>query len=220
VNRIRCFFWVWVIVSAVVFQTAGCATTVSTSRLDNRQLDRASDVGVVLISVGMHDKEPFFSLKHLKIVSYDLFSLNPNRTINGKRLMSFSGEPQPEVYFNLRGHLDNGKYGFIHVTELPAGMYLLSGWRHGWADDAMPSSAGGVIMVPGTPGAQSNRFFLFEVKPRHLNYVGEILTVSPSAVEVNDQFERDIKFALDKKPELSQLPVLKQLAVPTRPQRQ
>jgi hypothetical protein len=160
----------------------------------------------------MHDKEPFFSTKHLHIMSYDLYPLTPDGTIAGKRLMTFSGEPRPEVYFNLLGHLDNGKYGFIHVTELPAGTYLLAGWRHGSPGYAMPGVGGGVTVVPGTRGSQTGTYFIFEVKPGRLNYVGEILTISLSGVEVYDQFERDFKFAHDKNPELEKVTVVKQLA--------
>ena len=140
--------WIRILLSAIVALSYGCATTVSTPALNDGQLDGVADIGVVLVSVGMHDKEPFFSTKHLPIVSYDLFLLNPDGTIAGKRLMTFSGEPRPEVYFNLAGHLDNGKYGFIHVAELPDGKYLLAGWRHG-------SSGVGARLAPD--GARSRR---------------------------------------------------------------
>ena len=131
--------------------------------------------------------------------------------------MTFSGEPRPEVYFNLAGHLDNGKYGFIHVAELPAGKYLLAGWRHGSSGYAMPSFGGGVMVVPGTSGSPFYQYFVFDVKARHLNYAGEILTVSLGGAEINDQFERDFKFAQNKKAELNQLPVVKQLALRAMP---
>jgi len=172
---------------------------------------------VVLVSVGMHDKGAFFSSKHLPIVSYDLFLINPDGTIAGKRLMTFSGEPRPEVYFNLAGHLDNGKYGFIHVTELPAGKYLLAGGGMDRRAMPMPSYGGGVMVVPGTSGSPFYQYFVFDVKARHLNYAGEILTVSLGGAEINDQFERDFKFCANKKAELNQLPVVKQLALRAMP---
>ena len=205
------------LVIALIALCFGCATKSKTPLLNKGQLDKTSNIGVVLVSVGMHDKEPFISVKHLPIVSYDVYPMNEDGSITGERIMVFDGEPRPEVYFKLKGYLDGGKYGFIHLAELPAGKYFMVGRKRDSPGYGMYTGGSGVIYVPGTRGRYLDIHLTFEVQARHLNYIGEILTVSldlntKDGININDQFERDYKFALRKKPELNQLPSINRLA--------
>lgn len=176
----------------------GCTTVDVTN--DRMKILRSSpDDALLLVSIGRKELPGFFS-KQLPFVNYYIFKIEGATLVNKGILAS----EMPDVT-KLHGHLGEGKYGVIHLKELPKGEYLLSSYRRG--NSGTVYFVGGIAgYVPGTSDEMLDAVYYIELSPGKINYAGELLMVNDSteAIEVTDQSKRDFRFVQNQVPEIKE----------------
>ena len=108
--------------------------------------------------------------------------------------------------------LGSGKYGFIHIRELPVGSYYLVGQK-GRGNAAFLGLVGGMMHFDSN-GRQTAIIMEFDVEEGVVTYLGEVLTIARKlnidAIAITNQSERDLPLILNS-PKLQQLEVKEKL---------
>ena len=164
----------------------GCATA-NISVSDIESVKNSNRFGLLLISNGRSGSTNWF--KNLPFVEYKIFA------VAGPESYIPVGVLPHEVIVSPLGP---GKYGVINLLRLPAGEYLLVGYRPGSIGAYIPLAYGGMFMG-GATEMPLNLWFELTIVPGKLNYGGELLTMNEhfsakNSVVITNQFERDIKY--------------------------
>lgn len=176
----------------------GC-TTVDLTNDRMKMLRSSADDGLLLISIGRKELPGLFS-KQLPFVNYYIFKIEGNTLVNKGILAS----EIPDLT-KPHGHLGKGKYGAIHLKQLPKGEYLLSSYSRG--NPGTVYFAGGIAgYVPGTSDEMLDAVYYIELFPGKINYAGELLMVDDSTefIEVTNQSRRDFGFVQNQVPEIKE----------------
>lgn len=177
----------------------GC-TSVQVTNYRVKELRSSPDNGFLLISVGRKDLPGGVFSRQLPFVNYSIFKMEDDTLVHKGILVS-------EVIdvANLRGHLGDGKYGVIHLKELPKGEYLLSAYKRG-NSGTVYSTGTYTGYIPGTRDEVLGAVFYLNLLPGKINYAGELLMVEISTdfIEITNQSKRDLNFVKNLVPEINE----------------
>lgn len=190
---------------------AGCASNGAVSKLSSLKEsgELPEDTGILLVSSG---RGPSGSLVQLPFVSYGVFLERSEMEMEMEKVAFLPAEA------GFINQLGKGKYGYIHLRELKAGKYYLVGQKG--RGNGLDNPLGILAVIPAgavhydSDGKKVGISMQFDIEAGKVNYLGEVLTVSrdlsPEAIKVSDQSERDYAFAKEKQPLLNNLEFKKQ----------
>lgn len=211
-KNMRIYVFVILIFSTLV---SGCETTTRLSTSDLEELQNNSRDGLLLISLGRLERP----LPYLPVVYYELLSPD-SQTGKFKVVANFKSEVTDLRYFNGNHFSGNGKQAVVHLTKIPAGIYLLSGYER---DELryFPIPPSGGILIPTASSNKVNIRYRVEILPMKLTYAGELITnqdnlSSNASVTVSDEFDRDFEFVLKQHPNLKNIQAVKKLVTPEK----
>lgn len=193
---------------------SGCSARLAVPDLTEVQAS-GTDVGLVLVSAGrVHPGR----VNNYPFVQYRIHAINDDGSIVEPHAHYIQAEPFPAALTSPRGHVGEGRYVFVHTFELPQGRYVMLAEDRGVQPMGIHSPSLGFVWIPGSGGGGTGTMLAFTVEAGKLNYLGELLTVDhnlrdPRSIVVNDEFERDYGFAIEKAPVLEPLPVSRGIAV-------
>lgn len=190
-----------VILILIAVILVGCGTT-SYLPLMKEHGKLPEGYGVVAVATGRKDGKHF--LDNLPFISYYAVHIDENgQAVTDKFLPAEPASPQYPF-----GNLGDGKYGFLHIFELPEGEYTLVGGRG--RGSAVFIAGGGFYAVVNDGQSPTSITYPFSVKSGQINYLGEILTIDDSlttkGILLSDQSERDKETALKMNRLLAELP--------------
>ena len=164
---------------------------------DNGELINGN--GLIIVSAG-RSRSP----GSLPFVSYGIYQKGKGE--DGEKVGFLAAEA------GLLSQLGSGKYGFIHIRELPTGSYYLVGQK-GRGNAAFLGLVGGMMHFDSN-GRQTGMVMEFDVEEGVVTYLGEVLTIARKlnidAVTITNQSERDLPLML-KSQALQQLEVKENL---------
>lgn len=158
--------------------------------------------GVVAVATGRKDGKHF--LDNLPFISYYAVHIDEEGQAVTDRFLP-AEPPSPQYPF---GNLGDGKYGFLHIFELPEGEYTLVGGRG--RGSAIFIAGGGFYAVYNDGQSPTSITYPFSVEAGQINYLGEILTIDDSLTKkgilLSDQSTRDRATAIKLNKALAELP--------------
>lgn len=189
-----------------ILSTFGCATSFKTPSLQSIK-NQSSEKGLVLLSSGRKEKSGF--MQNYPFVDYLIFRIESDIVVSEGWVEYISAEPFGEVLTHPKGHIGKDRYVFVHVIELPEGEYLLAGKNR-----ANPMVQ---MYYPSINSMPTRNGFTFIVERNALNYIGELLTVDdylndPNSIQINNEFERDLKYVSKSVKGITELPTKLNLA--------
>ncbi len=171
---------------------SGCGTLANGASvaLVPRTALTAERTGVVLVSTGAPEHCVSMAT-FLKV-----FDVTSKKPVDGSPLVPV------DVYVNKSEFSDH--HGTINGLVLPVGNYYVSPW-----------TANPYVTPIKTPA------FGFEVRPGETTYIGELFMTRSCGLNttfvVKDEYDRDIRLAMEKNPLLAQRTPIKRLMQPTTP---
>ncbi|WP_299775915.1 hypothetical protein [uncultured Pseudoteredinibacter sp.] len=189
------------IIICLIFIT-GCASTSSIPLLQ-KYGSLPEGYGIVAVATGRNEVSGI-SFSNLSFVSYHVMKKNPVGEL--ERVKFLPAEPGAPKY--PLGNLGKGKYGFLHIFEMPIGEYFLIGQEG--RGSSVVVAGGGAFGVFDEGLSATGIAFKFDVKPAQVNYLGEILNVDDnlvtSSMQLSNLLTRDKATALKMSKELSGIP--------------
>lgn len=162
--------------------------------------------GVLIMSAGRVrepcDKCNANSWGILPFVSYHILSTQEDGSF--KKVAFIRAE---NGLFNQIGQQN---YGFIHLRELPAGSYIITGIESRGRDTMF--AANGMFVSILDSNDETGISFEFEIEEGKVNYIGQLLTTNGnlinSSIAISHHPERDLEFAYETYPTLKQYEVV------------
>ena len=188
--------------ACLVLFLSSCATTVHTPNLDSLG-SIPDDIGVVVVTHGRKDIGFF---KNISFVSYEVAHINSD-----SKLIKDEFLPAEDVRLSKPyGDMGEGKYGFMHMFELPEGKYYLIGKQGRGYDSMIP--AGGFYIYDYSSNADTNILMETNIVGGKINYLGEILIesepLSNENIVITDFWKRDKITAERMNPKIKGLPYI------------
>ncbi|WP_445359748.1 hypothetical protein ACJJIL_11535 [Microbulbifer sp. EKSA005] len=188
------------VASLFFFMLVGCAAPTYKPNL-NEAGEISGDIALVVLTHGRKDK----GIGGV-FVSYDLLRLDDN---NQLEKVAFLQAEKVRLY-RPTGDLDKGYYGFMHILEVPEGIYYLSG-RSGRGYNSMVAGGGMFVSLPDSNEA-TPIMMKIELEGGKLNYLGEIVALDKPLINENvvlaNRWDRDVNTAKKMIPGLEEFEVV------------